>query len=288
MYYHSDNYSTVGLLLAVFANGSMLQGCSDDVFDPTIAYYGIINTVSGITIMAFFDMVLAPDRSSNIAKRCYTNASEPLIEMAELLLNADQLTLLPRKGAIRGLIAKAASMNGQAALEPRYWRGAWPESTYSAGVHCLTCLRFNLATIDYALVDAGSEERPKARHFIAATKMKEFVELRVLLEEQMHFLEDQMAKLLDKEQIVDVFDGDNAPDPALQSTEKEEVMREKLNQWAEAVDSNAEVMMEEEDSKNSSFKSLENDPVADMCILYGCMQNIISELEAFHESIAGN
>lgn len=36
-----------------------------------------------------------------------------------------------------------------------------------------------------------------------------------------------------------------------------------------------------------AFSSLEDDPVADMCILYGCMLNIISELEAAHEAIAG-
>jgi len=287
MYYHSDNYSTVGLLLAVFANGSMLQGCSDDVFDPTVAYYGIINTVSGITIMGLFDMLLAPDRSSNMAMICYKNASEPLIAMAEQLLDGKVETLAPRKGAVRGLIAKAGTMNGQAALEPRYWRGNWPEATYSAGVHALTCLRFNLATIDYALVDPHGDARPKSPHFLAATNMPEFEELHILVREQMHFVEDQMGKCLEKEIIIDVFDDDNAPDEKLQSTDKEELMREKLTAWAVAVSKNTEVMKEEEDRK-STFKSMEDDAVSDMCILYGCMQNMISELEAAHEALAGS
>lgn len=287
MYYHSDNYSTVGLLLAVFANGSMLQGCSDEIFDPTVAYYGIINTVSGISIMAVFDMILAPDRASNMAMRSYAQASQPLIAMADELLDSKVVTLAPRKGAIRGLIAAANSLNNQASLEPRYWRGDWPTSTYAAGTHALTCLRFNLATIDYALVDATGVARPKAPHFLKASVMPEFEELRVLLAEQMHFIEDQMAKCLDKEVIVDVFDDDNMPDEALQSTDKEEHMREKLKAWADAVSLNKDVMKPEEDGK-SSFASLEDDPVADMCILYGCMVNIISELEAAHEAIAGN
>jgi len=286
MYYHSDNYSTVGLLLAVFANSSMLQGCSEEIFDPLVAYNGIINTVSGITIMAVFDMLLSPDRASNMAIRQYKAASEPLVAMAEELLDAQVQTLAPRKGAIRGLIAKANSLNNEASLEPRYWRGDWPTSTYAAGTHALTCLRFNLATIDYALVDASGSARPKAPHFLKAAVMTEFDELRVMLQEQMHFIEDQMDKCLRKEVIVDVFDDENAPDAELQSTEKEEQMRVKLKIWADAVSTNKEVMKPEEDSK-SRFASLEDDPVADMCILYGCLVNIISELEAAHEAIAG-
>jgi len=287
MYYHSDNYSTVGLLLAVFANGSMLQGCSDEIFDPTVAYYGIINTVSGITIMAVFDMVLSPDRASNMAMRSYTAASQPLIVMADELLDAKKTHLAPRKGAVRGLISAANAHNNEASLEPRYWRGDWPTSTYAAGVHALTCLRFNLATIDYALVDSSGESREKAPHFISAATMPEFEELRVLLAEQMRFIEDQMAKCLLKETIVDVFDDENIPDETLQSTEKEEQMRAKLEAWAQAVSVNKQVMKPEEDTK-STFMSLEDDPVADMCILYGCMVNIISELEAAHEALAGN
>jgi len=287
MYYHSDNYSTVGLLLAVFANSSMLQGCSDEIFDPTVAYYGIINTVSGITIMAVFDMVLSPDRASNMAMRSYAAASEPLIAMADELLDSKVEALPPRKGVVRGLIGAATSLNNQASLEPRYWRGDWPTSTYAAGVHTLTSLRFNLATIDYALVEASGASRPKAPHFLKASVMVEFEELRVMLAAQMHFIEDQMAVRLNKEVIIDVFDDENAPDPELQSTDKEEQMREKLNLWADAVSINKEVMKPEEDSK-STFESLEDDPVADMCILYGCMINIISELETAHEAIAGS
>jgi len=286
-YYHSDNYSTVGLLLAVFANGSMLQGCSEEIFDPTVAYHGIINTVSGITIMAVFDMTLSPDRASNMAMRSYAEASEPLVLMAEELLDPAHKTLAPRKGAIRGLISKADRLNNEAALEPRYWRGDWPTSTYAAGTHALTSLRFNLATIDYALVDAEGSARPKAPHFLKAAIMPEFEELRTMLKEQMHFIEDQMAKCLLKEEIQDVFDGENVPDPALQSTEKEEQMRAKLDIWAVAVSKNADVMQPEEDQK-STFESLEDDPVADMCILYGCMINIIGELEGAHVAIAGS
>ena len=287
MYYHSDNYSTVGLLLAVFANGSMLQGCSDEVFDPTIAYNGIINTVSGITIMAFFDLLLAPDRASNMAMKAYQSASEPLVLMADELLDAKITTLAPRKGAIRGLIAKANMLNNEASLEPRYYRGPWPTATYGAGTNALTCLRFNLATIDYALVEASGKERPKAPHFLKASVMSEFEELRELLAAQMRFIESEMAKCLEKEITVDVFDDENVPDENLQSTENEERMRQKLKAWADAVSTNAEVMKEEEDSK-SEFASLEDDPVADMCILYGCMINIISELETVHEAIAGS
>lgn len=286
MYYHSDNYSTVGLLLSIFANGAMLQGCSDEVFDPTIAYNGIINTVSGITIMAVMDMLLAPDRASNMAMRCYQNASEPLITMADELFDAKLTTLAPRKGAIRGLIGKAQDMNVQASLEPRFWREDWPMSTYSACTNALTALRFNMATVDYALVDMAGDERPKAPHFIASTKMPEFEDMRLKFKKQLEFIQVQMAACLENEVILDVFDEDYEVDPALEDTSGESALREKLKEWAAAVSKNPEVMKEEEDGK-SEHASLEDDPVADMCILFGCLENMITQLETAHEALAG-
>merc|ERR1740138_1390411 len=112
-----------------------------------------------------------------MAMRAYAAASAPLIVMSDELLDPTKDKLAPRKGAIRGLVASANSLNNEASLEPRYWRGEWPTSTYAAGTHALTCLRFNLATIDYALVDTGGSARPKAPHFLKAAVMPEFEEL---------------------------------------------------------------------------------------------------------------
>lgn len=288
MYYHSTNYSTVGLLLSIFANGAMLQGCSDEIFDPTIAYHGIINTVSGITIMAIMDMVLAPDRSSNMAMRAYQAASEPLTKMAEDLFDAEQTHLEKRKGAIRGLISAAQSMNDQAALEPRFWREEWPTSTYAAGCNSLTALRFNMATVDYALVDQEEDSRPKAPHFIASTKMPEFKELCNMFTARLRFIQHQMADCLENEFIMDVFEAEEEERmrAKLTSTNEEEEMRKKLIEWAVAVSKNPEVMKVEEDTK-SKFTSLEDDPIADMCILYGCLDNMITQLNNAHEALAG-
>lgn len=288
MYYHSDNYSTVGLLLSIFANGAMLQGCSDEIFDPTIAYHGIINTVSGITIMAIMDMILAPDRASNMAMRAYQDASDPLTKMADDLFDAETTTLEPRKGAVRGLIGKAQDTNVQASLEPRFWREEWPFSTYAAGCNALTALRFNLATVDYALVDQVEDTRPKAPHFIASTKMEEFKALRNMFLMRLKWVQEHMAECLENEVISDVFDEDEEERMRAKLADKnpEEEMRAKLTEWAVAVSKNPEVMKEEEDTK-SSFNSLEDNPIADMCILYGCLDNMITQLNTAHEALAG-
>jgi len=288
MYYHSDNYSTVGLLLCIFANGALLQGCSDEIFDPTIAYHGIINTVSGITIMACMDMLLAPDRASNMAMRAYQDASVPLSTMAEELFDANKTTLEPRKGAVRGLIGKANDLNVQASLEPRFWRETWPLSTYAAGCSALTALRFNMATVDYALVDQEENPRPKAPHFLAATKMAEFQELAKMFSARLEFIQQEMADCLQGEEIKDVFDADEEERmrEKLTSTNEEEKMRAKLNEWAVAVSKNPEVLKPEEDGK-STFNSMEDDPISDMCILYGCLDNMITQLNNAHEALAG-
>merc|ERR1719329_420747 len=71
--YNAALASTICVLLsksvggALSANLMRLQGVVLGTVIGQVAYHGIINTVSGITIMAIMDMVLAPDRSSNMA-----------------------------------------------------------------------------------------------------------------------------------------------------------------------------------------------------------------------------
>lgn len=285
MYYHSDNYSTVGLLLVVFANSSLLQGCSDEVFDPTVAYYGIINTVSGITIMGIFDMLLAPDRASNMAMVAFAQAIKPLKVMTEDLFDPKKTQIPPRKGAIRGMIARCQSLNNEAYLEPRYWRGEWPADMYAANCAAMTQLRFNLATVDYCLVESAGDPRNKCGHFVACTSMKEFVELREFLLEQFDFISNSMQKVLHNEIVIDVFDDDNKPDEELQSTEREDKMTDSLEKWAEAVSKNQEVLSKGD--TQGTLVSMEDDAIADMCILYGCMQNVIGAMKDGHVALAG-
>merc|ERR1719443_2404120 len=60
VYYNSADFGYIGCLMAAFGTKYMLQGCSNDVFQPTDTYYTIINTVVGITIMTFCDLTFTP------------------------------------------------------------------------------------------------------------------------------------------------------------------------------------------------------------------------------------
>jgi len=185
IYYNSVQYGTVGLLLAVFGVSSLLQGCSDEVYDPSTSYYGIINVTGGICIMCVVDTIFAPGRASAMAVDKYFAPWEMLVKQSDQLFDPEIKTLPARKGALRGMIADAAAMGNEAFEEPRYWRVAWPTATYGRAVGALSTLRFTLASLEGGVTNVKADGRAeKEEHFIAALKLESFGTIRKLLRQR--------------------------------------------------------------------------------------------------------
>lgn len=277
MYFYSEGYSTVGLLLGVFGNGALLKGCSDEQYNPTAAYYSLLNVVFGLAIMTTIDFILIPAQPSAMATEALRRSHEPLKEMVEQLFDDTLDKLPPRKGVVRGRIAKAEMLAVGARLEPRYWKAPWNDPLFQSCVSAFSTMRFCLATIDFALV----ENRKKSDVFVKALKLPEFQTLKKALLERMDFIIDETCKGLCNVDNVDVFDPDTKPDEKITSEEGKDECRGALDSLAEAL-----TKLNDTFEKKDKPTNLEDDSIADMSILYACIHQVLEELNAVQTVLA--
>lgn len=151
MYFHSQNYSTVGLLLVVFGSSALLRPCSNESTDPS-GHGLIVNVTVAIVIMTVVDCLLSHARASELSLKAFKEAANPLRVALVELLDENKDTVTPRKGAVVGKIATAKALGAEAALEPRYWRLDWPTSNFDQGCACLSALLCSVRAIETAVL----------------------------------------------------------------------------------------------------------------------------------------
>lgn len=275
LYYHSEGYSTVGILLCVFGASSLLQGCSDEVFNPTGAYYGIVNVTAGLIILVIVDTLFSPGRSSDAALDAYFSAWEPLQKQTKDLFDPELTDLPARSGKVRGLINAAVGCGQEAGQEPRYWRNDWQDAQFTRAVECLRVFRFCTANVEAASSSPkpDGDGRVKEESFLKAIRLDSFKPVLDLLEKQMEDVKQKVKKLLQNEL------------PGKHAFEKDDLT---LGGDAEAKRVMAGFMEEVNkiiDGLPSAEKTLEDDPVADMCVLVTSLQTLFSEIEAVKQSL---
>jgi len=275
IYYNSSQFGTVGLLLAVFGVSSLLQGCSDEVYDPATSYYGVINTTAGILIMCVVDTILAPGRASDMAIAAYFAAWTPLVKQSEDLFNFDKKRMPARKGALRGMIAQAGALGDCAYEEPRYWRTPWPTQTYDRAVDALSTLRFTLASLEAGVTKTSdkSGEAVKEDHYLKVLEMDSFDLVRKLLKQRFSDTKEALENALT-----------NETGATLMSFSKSQSMSVELgtkHQTAmDALDAFATEFNKQKHRNIAADETLEDDPIADISILSESLKAIFEELEA--------
>jgi hypothetical protein len=274
IYYNSAQFGTVGLLLAVFGVTSLLQGCSDEVYNPATSYYGVINTTAGILIMCAVDTVLAPGRASEMAVTAYFAAWTPLVKQSEDLFNFDKKRMPPRKGALRGMIANAATLGGCAYEEPRYWRAPWPTETYDRAIECLSTLRFTLASLEAGVTEmTPSGEAKKEDHFLEVLKMPAFDAVKKLLSQRFNDTKANLERALTNETGASLMTFSSSQNLSSDLGEKHTTAMKALDDFAAEFNK----------VKHRDFPAdgtLEEDPIADISILSESLKAIFEELEA--------
>jgi len=277
IYYNSATFGTVGLLLAVFGVTSLLQGCSDEVYNPATSYYGVINTTGGICIMCVVDTIFAPGRASELAVASFFAPYEKLMSQADDLFNENKLRLPPRAGTVRAMIADAANLGNEAYEEPRYWRAPWPLATYQRAIACLSTLRFTLASLEAGVTEAAkSGESVKEEHFVAVLKMDSFIEVKNLLKERFNDTRDSLTKALTNEEGRALMDFGKSQLLSSDLAGKHEAAKTALQKFVDEWNKLKHKDITEDET-------LEQDPVADMSILVCSLQAIFAELEAVNE-----
>lgn len=277
IYYNSAAFGTVGLLLAVFGVTSLLQGCSDEVYNPATSYYGVINTTGGICIMCLVDTICAPGRASELAVKAYFAPWEKLVAQADALFNPEETKLPPRAGTVRAMIADAANLGNEAFEEPRYWRAPWPLATYQRAVACLTTLRFTLASLEAGVTEVdGDGNSQKEAHFLEVLKMKSFIDVKNILKERFDDTRASLTSALTNETGATLMDFG-----------KSQLLSSDLAGKHEAAKIGIQTFVDEFNKMRhkdiTADDTLEQDPIADMSILVCSLQAIFQELEMVNE-----
>jgi hypothetical protein len=179
MYFHSTNYSTVGLLLAVFGAQGLLKPCANEDTVPG-GLSAIVNVTVAIVIMTVVDMLLSSARASDIAmdnfKKAYSaETSSVLAAINTIFDKAKEGTGL---AGVADAIGAAESMGNEAGMEPRYWRHDWPTDKYNRGISCLKTLRFCLDSIARTMITADGK---KKQLFMDVLDLPAFINLKATL-----------------------------------------------------------------------------------------------------------
>merc|ERR1719265_285316 len=274
IYYNSAQFGTVGLLLAVFGITSLLQGCSDEVYNPATSYYGVINTTAGICIMCVVDTIFAPGRASEMAVTAYFAAWAPLAQQATDLFNFDKKRMPARKGEVRGMIANAVSMGNEAYEEPRYWRAPWPTVTFERSCTCLSTLRFTLAALEGGVTNMDKNgEAKKEDHFLDVLKMDSLKTVHKLLRQRFDETKVSLDKALTNDTGASLMSFS-------QSQNLSSELGDKHKAAMQAIDSFSADFNKQKQPEIPADATLEEDPVADISILVCSLQAIFTELEA--------
>jgi hypothetical protein len=167
MYFHSANYSTVGLLLAVFGAQALLRPCANSDTDPS-GQSAIVNVTVGICVMTIIDILLSPSRASDMTIKLFNDAHTAVVDTVDKLFDAERETMEKVGGALTDAINAAEGMGNEAGLEPRYWRHDWPAAKFNSAIACLRTLRFCLDSIQNIMIN---EEGKKSKVFMEALKL---------------------------------------------------------------------------------------------------------------------
>jgi hypothetical protein len=279
MYFHSANYSTVGLLLAVFGSQSLLKPCANTDTDPS-GHSAIVNVTIGICVMTIIDLLLSPARASDMTKANFKHAYTSIIDVMDNLFDPSQETIEPRGGALSGAIGAAASMGNEAALEPRYWRHDWPTSKFNQAIACLQKCRFCLDSIENIVLKDGK----KSALFQDVTRLPECLEVKKVLHDHAMKVMESVGMAIEDLAGNDVFIqrlGEIEPDNlvAIKTFGSGTAALDKLCDALNTGDFGEKYM------KAKSVEDISEDPLADCSLVVESLKAMFGSLDETLESV---
>jgi hypothetical protein len=285
-YYHSTGFSTVGLLIVVFSLKSMLQPCSDigqSDGESESAFDAIVSCTIAIAVMTCVDSILTPERASVLASKSFDHTKERIHQALDQLFDADASRAPDRKGNLQGLMATTQSLGNEAALEPRYWRQAWPTDTFCRAVKTLGTLRHCLRTIEENVLDSGRIKRPE---FMAVLKLESMCNpesgVRSILLRHLADVMQEVHSLMSEGANKDVYLRGirelNSVRARQTAVQWKGAMNALVKEMSSLKEARASVVLKQLEA--GAIKTLDDDVIADDFILVECLRAMFEALDS--------
>merc|ERR1719335_736177 len=162
VYFNSNEWGYVGCLMGAFGAKFMLQGCSDEVFQPQGTYHTIINTVLGIAFMTFYDISLMPARSNDMAIQAMSKAWDMYEQAVKDIFDPSVVKVRFTHGQILDKLVEASSLGAEASKEPRFWRTPWRYALFQSVIQSCYVIRMHLCVMEAAAAKHGIDGAEKA------------------------------------------------------------------------------------------------------------------------------
>eukprot|EP00933_Yihiella_yeosuensis_P031529 TRINITY_DN250_c2_g1_i2.p1 TRINITY_DN250_c2_g1~~TRINITY_DN250_c2_g1_i2.p1 ORF type:complete len:856 (-),score=137.58 TRINITY_DN250_c2_g1_i2:198-2765(-) len=125
MYFHLVRYAKIGYFMAGFGSSTFLQSCGAKGFDKAAEYEYLITTGVAILLTVAVNALAGHKRASDQAYEAINEAWTILEEALKDIFDPKVETYKFRAKEMQGKLDTALTMNGEADLEPRYWRTEW-------------------------------------------------------------------------------------------------------------------------------------------------------------------
>lgn len=275
LFYNSTHYGFLGMLLAGFGCSQMLaSSCGVHSLDKTKGYEQMIGMVTATALIVFFDLVFSPERASDAAHRELGAAVDLLGGALGRHFDRSVKRVRFHRGELQSAIARAETLGKEASQEPRFWRTAWRESIFRAFVDTAYRTRRSMTGMEYSMAEGFTDGGRKNGVLCLIQSMPSWGQL----------VEVVARRVMAVRLLVDIFAHETQgsfpgfSDPCAMHDRRQE-LRAAMRSLA------AELAKHPAMGSPTAAKTLEEDPICQVCAMFGAVSSIMTELQALQHEI---
>eukprot|EP00931_Biecheleriopsis_adriatica_P073025 TRINITY_DN47397_c0_g1_i1.p1 TRINITY_DN47397_c0_g1~~TRINITY_DN47397_c0_g1_i1.p1 ORF type:complete len:854 (+),score=126.79 TRINITY_DN47397_c0_g1_i1:46-2562(+) len=261
IYYNSAVFATIGCLLAAFGATKILGGCEFNV-DATeteshllSGYSSIVTTVIAVSVIIAVDVAFCQERASDMTFRAITDAWQAITAAIENNFDSKVKETRYHKQEVLGKIMTAEALGQEAAMEPRFHRTAWPESTFSSTIQFAHNMRYNLTNMEYTIAHDNENGGMKTDAILQIEQIPTFGRLPEILVSKMRILETLLKVFIHENEL------------PMAELEMPELTREYRSEERQARRAFIADAVKVKAFQGRSFDTLEDDPACQVCLM---------------------
>jgi hypothetical protein len=270
LYYHSAEHSTLGCLMAAIGAQCLLQGCkeSGNHINRSAYYTNILVTVVAVLLVCAIDTITARTRASDQATDKLVVAWQTLYNCLEDLLDPSKPPTKRAKGALRGNIAAAASLNAEAGKEPRFWRTPYRGGLFDQVIESAYKIRFSLALAEYVGTNLAEHNRATATYNQIAA-YPQFIKVRDIM----------LKKMKEMQEHLEIF-GHETDHP------KDLAPKDSMVEFDSALEALFQVLAKDvKVTKSTDVATVEDLPACQVSVVLNAVESIMKEICALEKGM---